>query len=488
MDSLFGFFMIETNSVNKVQQASILKADNCSKDCAASKKEVRECKSLYDNNGLSRAIVASRMPSVSFGAHIDSNDVSKLVSTFKSIDPDIENFVSKLSNIFKSSKYQELNNADKKVFSATAFLNHYIQKKGIKPSALPVEAKSLIAEYSKDSRIESRINGLVHNSDLIETLQKRNDSTCVLDPNNYQDFAILKDYGIRYRKSGDVNVAKLLMENGFSGNYNSSVHGPSMNVLEDFINKFHQNGIWLPITKIPNASELKKSAIKIGSGNEVTENVVVDLANDNLEKLGFKKGVGKENFSTIGHAVDSQKFDPWLQDYVTQEGTDSLLSTSYFQDASFPTFMKRPYGFFLDSDPGNIAIVDNGNMASGFAKDFIDFKNNILSPWKRDRTKFADAVCENLKITKKEYPEIYHNISQARTLDEIKDPKIRTAVSEAIGKMVINPNGDINEVVVYCPSSTALFSKSSNLEDIPYKLRKYAQDKNIPIIDISKFG
>lgn len=479
--------MINPGNISKITEPLILKGTKVIKRIVPSSPNVKSCKSMYDKNGLSAAMAASRMPDVGLASRLLARDLFKLAHSFKSMDPDIRIFMKNLSKVIAPEQYMKLTYADKKVFNATAFLNTYIKKNGVKPSELTLEVKSLIKGYAYDPRIESRITGILQNSNFLDVLQKRNEPTRVLDSQNFEDWAILKDFGIKLRKPGDINVYRLLMEKGFIEGYDPAIHSESVNVLEKLINRIHQGGIWLPVTKIPNASAVTKPAVKIGSGAELTENIVIDLAADNLEKMGFGKGVSKETFSTIGHAVDNKDFSPELMEIITDDSTDALLSASYFEDGKFPTFLKREYGFFMDVDPGNISMADNENMASGFAKDFIDFKNSLLNSYKPERQKFAKNMREHLAISDKEYPDIYHQLVQSRTVDEIKDPKLRDVVSKAVEKTVINPKGEMNEVVVYSPSITALFSKTHNIEEIPFKLRKYAQDKDIPIIDISKF-
>ncbi len=481
--------MVEISKISKLQQPLLEKGQNISKTVLQSNAQSSEIKSLYDNNGLSRAVISSRMPAISFGAHLDTADVSKLVNSFKSLDPNVQKFVDSLSEVFKSDKYQAMNEAEKKIFSAVAVVKNYLTQIGKPYFSIDKNARSAIASFTQDERLTSRVHGLVDNSDIVRCLNKRPDPSIPLNSNDYKDFAILKDYGIKFRKACDIDIAKTLMEKGLYGDCDPSVHSESMDALKTFVSKqIHKNGIWLPVSEIPSASDIKKLPIKIGSGDNVTENVVVDLFNDNLGKLGFKKGLTKESFSTIGHAVDSERFSPGLIDIVTEEGTDALLSASYFQDGKFSTFGERQFGLFFDSHPSNIALADNSNMGSGFAKDYIDFTNNLLSQWKTERVTFAKNMKEILNIGEEEYSQIYaKHLSSAKSLDDITDLKIKNAAIEAVNKTVMNPNGGMNEIVVYSPSLMAVFSKASNIEDIPYKLRKFAQDKNIPIVDISKF-
>lgn len=480
--------MVDVNPVLKSQSLPTQSKEPVSKKAATAPVQAAETKSLYEKNGLSRAYAAKYMPSVSFGASIKPSDINKLVDAFKSLDPEIQKFSGMLTDLFKNSKFQELNDSDKQICSVAALLSELAKKNGQKLENMPQEYINKASEFIKDSRSESRLNGLFKSSDFIKALDSRKDPSQILTSQDYVDYKILKDYGINFRRTGDLKIAEILMEKGLYGDYNPTVHQGSIKSLETFINRIHQGGIWIPQTKIPRASEINKAVTSISGSDGVTQNVVIDLSTDNLEKLGFAKGVTKDSFTTLGHAVDAEKFSAWMHDYVSEDGTDALLSTSFFHDAKFPTFVNRQFGFFMDAHPDNIAMADSGNMGSGFAKDFIDFKNNLINMNKQERAYFSKNFCEAMGIDKSDYPKIYNEIVNVRSIDEVSNPEVREALTKAIDKTLVNKEGSINEVVVYCPKSNALFSKAQNLEDIPFALRKYAQDKDIPIIDISKMG
>ncbi len=446
-------------------------------------------KSLYENNGVSRAVAANYASKVSFSGALSVSEVKKMADAFVPIDSGFRSIIESLTDVFKTPAYKVLDEVDKKVFSLSLVIDKYLKNKAVDRTGLSAELKTALAKCADDNRAVGRILNMLDNNKFIEELSKREDPSKLLDPQSFKDFALMKTYGIKFRRIEDVEVFKLLVQNGFGTDSNIAAHLPAIDGLKDFIsNRINSSGIWLPVTKIPNASDISKAAVKIGEGSQQSENVVIDLFSDSLEKLGFNNGVSKEGFTSIGHAVDGEKFSPWLQDFVSEEGTDALLSASYFQDANFPTFMKREYGLFLDVDPRNIALADSGNMASGFAKDFIDFKNNLLNAYKPERVNFSNHMCEILGIDKQAYPSVYNQISKARTIDDIADPKVKEALTEAIKKTVVAPDGGMNEIVLYAPTPTAVFTKNPNIEQMPFALRKYAQDKNIPIVDISKFN
>jgi len=432
--------------------------------------------SVYDKNGLSQAVSAKYLSSVNFGSKLNTTDFSKLVSELKLTNLDPGNIESKISLLFKNPGFHKLNAIDQKICAAAAVIG--------KDRSLTKEVSSFI----NDKRALSRLNGILDNSNLINTLNKRANHEVPLSLKDFRDFHIVKDYAVKFRRTGDLDIARVLMESGLYGDYNPKLHDESIKVLDDFINQIHQNGIWIPQTDIPAASKIKKAATTIGSEDNVTQNVIIDFATDDLEKLGFQKGVTKESFTAIGHAVDEDRFNPGLLDYVTEDNTEALLSTTFYKGDKFPTFAERKYGFFMDVDPDNISLASDHNMCSGFSKDFIDFKNGLLFAQKKERNQFAKNFCQKMHIEQENYPEIYHNIVKVRSLDDIQDPKVKNALNNTINEVIVNKDGDINEIVCYSPKLMAMFSKAKNIEDIPYKLRKYAQDHDIPIIDISKLN
>lgn len=465
--------------------------NKAAKNSCSIKKEPADVikQSLYGQKGLYGSFRAyySSFPAIpAFGANLNPK-MNELLHVLKVHHINTDDISQKLNQIVNLPQFQELNEEDKKICISAAAMIDAMKTKSTK-ELTDENINRIFEHFLSDSRSQDRLKGIIKSSDFVREIESRRNPDEVLTSDKIEDFRIIKDYAMNLRKTGDVKIASVLMHEGLFGDYKPVVHDESLQVVQKMINKIHQNGIWIPQTEIPPASKIKKTAVSVGSGEEKTNNIIIDLADDNLEKIGFRKGVTKDNFTTLGHAVNEDKFSAGLHDYVTTEGADALLSTSYFSNKNFPTFMNRKFGFFMDAHPDNIAMADNGNMASGFGKDYTDFKNSLIFGNCQERKKFAQNFCEEADMSPQEYTKVYEMVVNAHSLDEIKDESIRQILEKVINETLENQKGDINEVVVYCPKSRALFSKDKNPENIPYKLRKYAQDKDIPIIDISKFS
>ncbi len=157
-------------------------------------------------------------------------------------------------------------------------------------------------------------------------------------------------------------------------------------------------------------------------------------------------------------------------------------------------------------------LAEKGNESSIFAKlqgnlqgatTFKDIKSeiqreNIKTLFERrlrHRNYIALNIKKSLNLSDEEYTKLMREISQYQSVDEIKDLKVRKAFTEAADSLMDYKNAPDhdklfeytwNEAVVYAPKPQAVFAKSCNPEEIPFELRKYAQDHDLPIVIFDK--
>lgn len=154
-------------------------------------------------------------------------------------------------------------------------------------------------------------------------------------------------------------------------------------------------------------------------------------------------------------------------------------------------------------------LAEKGNESSIFAKlqgnlqgaaTFKDIKSeiqreNIKTLFERrlrHRNYISSKVKESLHLSDEEYTKLMREVSQYQSVDEIKDPQVRKAFTEAADSLMDYKNAPDhdkqlfeytwNEAVAYAPKPQAIFAKSCNPEEIPFELRKYAQDHDLPIM------
>lgn len=439
------------------------------------------CKNVAISGDITQHLKAN----ISFRKFQDfvSREKDLLVQSFGGLTDNIDSCTENFLKVANTREYAKMSRSERKICAAVSVLFGIAKDKKIDVAVFPEKYSQAIKKYVGNFREEDRIKGLVAHSALLDQLAKRENSSAPLDLNKSADYMLLKDIGFHFRKAGDFKIVKLLAQKGLYGIYHPEVQVNATQNVDKYLQKLHTNGIWVPITRIPAASQIKKAVVSLGKAEEITRNKIIVLKTDNLSELGFEKNASIENFSSLAHAVTPEKFHTDLFLMKTQEGCDDLLSTSYFTKDHFQTFVNKKFGFLLDADPGNIALADNQNMGSGFGKDLIDFKNILFSPFpKEERRQFAETFREISGLTKEQYVEKYEKLSSARNLDDIRDLSMREAAAVTIDKTIINKEGKINELVVYAPKPTAVFAKVDNAEEVPFNLRKFAQDNDLLIV------
>lgn len=451
---------------------------------------LKEGQSLYENSEIAKKLTDSMIASSSMRIHgeggIAGKKTFKTFELFRGIDPNVHTYLPALNNLCKSQSFQTLSPVEQKICKATALISKILENNpSIDRKNPPADLLEAIKKIAPSFREEERIKGIITSENILDSLNSREFPDVPLDSQKFKDYALIKNAAMAYRKAGDIQIVKTLAENGFLGKYDDNLHGASLNVIEKFINKMHSNGIWLPVTQIPKASEIKKVPVLLGEGAEQTRNVVVDMRTEKLDELGFPKGTSLDNMTAISHAVKQKEFYPGLWDMLTTDGDNSILSTSYFTPGHWKTFGNLECGLLLDADAGNIAAAANSNMNSGLGKDLTYMMKYIYSSFNSERCEFADAFTKIGGYSKDEYAEIFRDIAHLTSLDQIKDPKIRETMEKTIEKVIV-PDIGINEILTHAPKPTAVFAKCDSVDEVHYNLRKYAEEKNLPILLVGK--
>lgn len=158
-------------------------------------------------------------------------------------------------------------------------------------------------------------------------------------------------------------------------------------------------------------------------------------------------------------------------------------------------------------------LAEKGNESSIYAKlqgnlqgatKFEDIKSDaqregiktLFERRLRHRNYIASKVKTSLNLSDEEYAKLIREISQYKSVDGIEDHKVRKAFTEAADSLIDYKNAPDhkdqffeptwNEAVAYAPKPQAVFAKSCTPEEIPFELRKYAQDHNLPIVIFGK--
>jgi len=379
--------------------------------------------------------------------------------------------------------FEKLSPTDKKL-AKTAILLHDISKKeGIVDKEHPLEsaldAFSIISKLDLSQREKERVYSIIKNHHWVEELAKGERTP--------------EDIAFEFRRPNDFDIAKIFAKADLIGVGNKEFYEPLLPTCQQWIEKvqplvdnINAKGIFIPQTNIPRASQLRLPLVEIGAEEQKTVNKIVELSkSQNLEAIGFDKGASADNFYGIIHTIpDHAENAVGMLDMASKEGCEGVLSTSLISGKKFDTYSGRKFGLVFDVDPGNIGVAYPENVGSGYFKDVGRLKSYFFKnkgPDDEYRRYFSEKLKKAANLSEEEYKEVYKKLAQCKDLSDIQDPKLRAAVKETTESLF--KFGNHNEIVSYAAKPTGIFVKNiQSSEEIPYQLRKYAQDNDLPII------
>ena len=170
-----------------------------------------------------------------------------------------------------------------------------------------------------------------------------------------------------------------------------------------------------------------------------------------------------------------------------EEG-NGCFSASYISPDRVFTYGNLKSGLVFDVDNNNIINASNENIGSGTYKDLqelidFSFSNKYVDT---NRINFSEKYKEHGKLNNQKYSRKYKELSQYHSLTDIEDANLRKLVDQVVNKTMLNNSGKHNEVVVYAPKPIGIFSKETSPEKIPYHLRLFAQESDLPIIMVDE--
>lgn len=415
-----------------------------------------------------------------------------------------------LKEFILDPEYKNLSPKDKFIGKTMCLFHDISKKEGIvdtnHPQQSAIDMYSAINNLNMSKTDNDRVIGLIKNHYWSGDLANK--------------YKTPKDEAFDFRKAGDFNIAKIFEKSdlkGVSDQFYSEYKDKlarNMQLVQPEVDKIHDKGIWLPITPLPKASQLKS---KFNDVKEIDlkDVLAAKIQKNNLrfvkESDSFPKGKLKvisindkhlDDFSGMVHVIATNGLDDKkmnMFDYLKEEGNNGVLSTSFVNKDNFNTFGGAKFGFVMDVDPGNIAVMSQQNMTSGYHKDLDTFKKFIFSDggsWERDRSSFSNALkaaC-NEENYNKDYKSVYATLSQVKDLKELKekDSKLYNIMSKVIKNNVLNKEGN-NEAIVYAPKPIGLFAKNNDkipenelFAEIETPILKYAINHDLPVLEVSK--
>ena len=393
-----------------------------------------------------------------------------------------EHIIEVLEKVVQNPKFVSLNETDKKLLTIATLL-HKISNN---PEESSFDAFYIMQRFNFSEDEQLKIYELIKTSDWFKKLNST-------DEKNSQILA--QDIAFETRHSNTFELSKILCEANLANEKISPKQMEEQSKKIDFyLNKLQENQIFLPQTKIPNASKMENC--QIISANGITNTILyINKTDNDLSKYGFEQGTTVENWQGLVHGLDSEQ---QLQTFTTFSLIDSeaLLSSSYMNPREYRVFRKQ--GIILDVNPNDIHAGYHKDFGSGFKKDIEELKRLYLfgkrkntSSYERDRyqyrTYIPNLIKKFLDISNKEYVETIKKLEGCKSITDIEktNKKLASAMLEIFKTIHFGErkyNRQYNEILISRPKIQGVFSYGQSYENIPLFLRKYAQDNDLPII------
>lgn len=396
-----------------------------------------------------------------------------------------------LQETMSHPEYKNLAAEDKKVFNIAVLLHDIAKTEGEVDKAHPFESaidlSSIVTKMDLSLDEQERVVNMVKNHHWLEELShvEANDETA------------LKNVAFCFRKPNDLLMAKIFAEGDLKGVsddfYQAHKHvltSTQIQKVEKYLSDIYKTGIYLPQTHIPKASQIKMiNPTKLGQGEQTTTNVVVNLAkHHDLTALGFDN----PQLQTLVHVFRDYEVGTATLKELEKETNEGVLSTSFIDRSHFGTYYGNGAGVLLDHDPTNIIQAGTSNLGSGCKKDLKNqilaifdssrSGNNSLSMYSSNaRTYFASKVKAELHLSDDEYAKLYQQLLECPNLDSFPNQKFKNAIQNVLKDYMKQELGH-NEITVLAPKIKGIFLKGQSVNSLPYEIRKFAQDNDLPII------
>lgn len=466
------------------------------------------------------------------GKKISKDQISKIKSGLSSIDKcsdkEMETVLNKIKSAFgeeiankdiiKNLKslanqpvYKDLSESERNIAKLSIIFNDIAGNNSLEKEEQALKSAFKAFGYCKNLGLQDRecerVYGLVKNQNWAEKLVNNSLSA--------------KDAAIEFRKPNDFEIAQAINKSKDNSDISKEL-SHQMQEVEKKIEEIHKTAIPLSQTFIPKASELKNiPEVTLGKGN-TTVNKIIDLTeNPDLESMGFTKGTTVDNFEAIVHTLRPEVTNYTAAvDFAQKEGHHGMLSCSYVSKSHYSTFNGNKYGFILDVDPTNIGAAISNDAGTKLSGTEETFKSTLFS-YQLQRSYISSRFELNVEskhrdmpkeIIEKAYVDIYRNLAQHYSLCDVSDEQLasiikksdsakqlfnspqelRETLSQATKELYNTPEYFIkgqkihNEVYTYAGKPRAIFVKEFDIHKLPYELRKYAQDNDMPIIVFAK--
>ncbi len=382
--------------------------------------------------------------------------------------------------------YKTLNETDKKVLGVASILHDIRKIEKTKdfghalPSSLTVDA--IVNRMNLSTAEKNRIINMVENHHWLEKIQ----SGTNIDKHMTEDIADI------FKSGNDFTIAKIFAESDlrsvnstFYKLYGDKINSPATKAIEKEILNIQKNGRMIYTSDVSLSNILKAGGQKVtlGKNTETTENIIINANDLNLDKTAF--GYHSSSIENLKNAYAAGR-----------HGVSGVFSLSIEKNGAIPTYNKEMPEFLITRrlNMDNICFIRPQTSNTKYLKDYT-----FMSIKSRSDVHFANGLKQkyakltNKTLSDEQYAELFREIPRDNIENIHKNQKIIKILGgekEAIAfeNAVIAQNNAyiskevFSEAVVGDLEWGAIGTKRLNLSEIPFELRKFAQENNIPFV------
>ncbi len=379
--------------------------------------------------------------------------------------------------------YKTLNETDRKVLGISSLLHDINKIERTKdfghalPSSLSVDA--ILGRMNLSTAEKNRVINLVENHHWLERIPA----------GEVTDKFLVEDMADIFKSSNDFKLAKIFAESdlkavnsSFFTNFGGKINSPATEAIEKEIIRIQKNGRMIYTADVSAERALQAGAqkVKLGTGAETTENIVI-----NAKDLGLNENAFGYHSATVENLKRAHE--------AGRHGVSGVFSISIGKNGAIPTYNKTAPEFLVTKrlDMDNICFIRSHTSNTKFMKDyqFMSSKSRSDIHFSRGlRQKYSDLTQKT--ISDEQYAALFREIprdemgkihSNPRVIEILGGEKEAVAFEKAVRAQneVYIPKETFSEAVAGDLEWGALGTKRENLSEIPFELRKFAQENKL---------
>ena len=378
--------------------------------------------------------------------------------------------------------YKTLNEADRRVLNISTLLSdvrtlpseRFITHADV--SGLTVEA--VVRRMNLPVAEQNRIINMVENHHWLDNIP--------FEGEQYSKF-LVENLGTVFRSSNDFTVAKILAESDLKAVSSSlwktqgvKLNSPVIREIEnDIVQNIQSRGrmVYTGDVSMGRALEAGGQKIVLGTGDELTENVVVSA----------KQLLGDNNACIHGASPEDI-----INAYKAgRYGVGGVFSTTVAREGTFPTSYGSHFLMTKRLNMDDISMIMPKSRNTKFNKEYVQWDSMARAYFgfsKDVKTKYSELTSKIL--SDEQYAQLFREIprdnlnkihSHPKVIEILGGKKEAQIFEDIIKARNINYSDKFCEAVVRDVQWGGLGFVSQPSE-VPYLLRKFAQENNLPLV------